>query len=131
MAACRGALKALLYEINDSGQAVGFSYVDGSYTATEWSNGSAINLGGLPGSTFSMAYGINNAGQVVGESDGPAPGDYATEWSSGSVINLGGLPGNYRSSAFGINSAGQVVGASDVVEGPAVHVYATSGATVP
>ena len=34
--------------------------------ATEWSNGQVINLGGLPGSTRSQAYGINDAGQVVG-----------------------------------------------------------------
>ncbi len=34
--------------------------------ATEWSGGSVINLGGLPGFTDSVAISINDAGQVVG-----------------------------------------------------------------
>jgi hypothetical protein len=37
--------------------------------ATEWSGGSAIKLGGLPGNySGSTAYGINDAGQAVGVS---------------------------------------------------------------
>jgi hypothetical protein len=39
-----------------------------SYTATEWSDGRVINLGGLPGSTLSDALGINEARQVAGYS---------------------------------------------------------------
>jgi probable HAF family extracellular repeat protein len=74
----------------------------GQTCATEWSNGHVIELGGLPGSTYSVAYSINDAGQAVGES---ASG-HAIEWSGGSVIDLG--PG----SAHGINDAGQVVGVS-------------------
>jgi hypothetical protein len=34
--------------------------------ATEWSRGTAIGLGGLPGSISSEATGINEAGRVVG-----------------------------------------------------------------
>jgi probable HAF family extracellular repeat protein len=66
--------------INDSGQVVGFSVVDGVTYATEWSGGGVINLGGLPGATFSAADGINNLGQIVGESDGssvPEPSTWA------------------------------------------------------
>ena len=59
--------------INDAGQAVGFSIFDGCDYATEWSGGSAIDLGGLPGYEDSYAYGINEAGQVVGEADFYAP----------------------------------------------------------
>jgi probable HAF family extracellular repeat protein len=37
-------------DINDAGQAVGYSQVGGALpVATEWSGGSVINLGGLPG----------------------------------------------------------------------------------
>jgi probable HAF family extracellular repeat protein len=79
------------------------------FTATEWSGGSVIDLGGLPGSTQSSAYSINDAGQVVGLS---RIGDYehATEWSGGSIIDL--LPGSTSSDsvAESINDAGQVVG---------------------
>jgi uncharacterized membrane protein len=46
---------------------VGFSIVDGVEYATEWSGGSIINLGSPLGFTQSVAYGINDAGQVVGE----------------------------------------------------------------
>jgi probable HAF family extracellular repeat protein len=101
-------------------------------------------LGGLPGWTESVAYGVNNSGVAVGYSvvDGV---DYATEWSDGNVIYLGlgiawainnvgqvvvsGPDGNFiwsnggvtKLPAFGptaINDAGQVVGfsSSDAVE---------------
>jgi probable HAF family extracellular repeat protein len=59
------------------------------------------------------AAGINNAGQIAGQSD--PPGDattYAVLWQNGAITNLGTLPGDV-SSAFGdINAKGQVVGAS-------------------
>ena len=32
----------------------------------EWSGGSVVDLGGLPGRAYSIADGINNAGEVVG-----------------------------------------------------------------
>jgi uncharacterized membrane protein len=53
------------YSINDARQVVGSGPGGG---ATEWSGGNVISLGGLPGSTNSMAEGINDAGQVVGRS---------------------------------------------------------------
>ncbi len=87
---------------------VGGSVVGGVTYAAEWSGGSVINLGGLPGSAFSEASSINDAGQAVGVSD-VGFHYYATEWSGGSVINLGGLPGSTFSEALGINNAGQVV----------------------
>ena len=59
--------------INDAGQVVGYGTSEygtvgntgfGSF-ATEWSGGSVIDLGGLPGSLGrNAAYGINNAGKV-------------------------------------------------------------------
>ena len=90
---------------------MGFSiYAGGLFYAAEWSGGSVINLRGLPGGPLpisqAQAYGINDAGQVVGVS--LLNHDYATEWSGGSVINLG------EGIAYGINDAGQVVGFSDV-----------------
>jgi uncharacterized membrane protein len=36
-------------DINDSGQAVGTSFVGATQYPVEWSSGSVINLGGLPG----------------------------------------------------------------------------------
>jgi probable HAF family extracellular repeat protein len=85
---------------------VGYSTVSGVHTATEWSGGSIIDLGGLPGSTLSIADGVNDAGQAVGYS--VVNGVYhATEWSGSSIIDLG--PGL----AEAINNAGQVVGSNN------------------
>jgi uncharacterized membrane protein len=83
--------------------------------ATEWSGGRVINLGGLPGSTDSEAFGVNDAGQAVGDSvvGGVA---IATEWTGGGVINLGLLPGSTGSEALSVNDAGQVAGWSFVGE---------------
>jgi probable HAF family extracellular repeat protein len=79
-----------------------FSNGNGTTCATEWSGGSVIDQGGLPGSMTSLATGINGAGQVVGSSTVGGVG-HAVEWSGGSVIDLGGLPGSADSSGFGIN----------------------------
>src|ERR1700733_2702057 len=65
-------------DINDVGQAVGNSVVGGVEYATEWSGGRVFNLG------VGLAAGVNDIGQVVGQSGG-----VATEWSDGSVIKLG------------------------------------------
>ena len=92
--------------------------------ATEWSGGKIIDLGGLPGSNYSIAQGINDDGQVVGVSEligGAALG--TTEWSHGQVIALGGLPASNNSFAYGINHDGQVVGYSEVRGGPSYLPY--------
>jgi probable HAF family extracellular repeat protein len=81
--------------------------------ATEWSGGSAIKLGSLPGFPQSGANSINDAGQAVGYSQPyGGGGQRATEWSSGGVIDLGGAH-NAVSVANGINNSGQVVGYSN------------------
>lgn len=43
-------LFAGLNGINDAGQVVGFSDIGAGFYAAEWSGGSVINLGGVPGS---------------------------------------------------------------------------------
>jgi probable HAF family extracellular repeat protein len=62
---------------------------------------------------FNAANGINNLGQVVGQSD--LPGDAVTHaffWQKGVMTDLGTLPGDSTSIAFDINDKGQVVGIS-------------------
>ena len=94
------------------GETVGSAHAQCSPTcATEWSGGGPVNLGGLPGATYSIANGINDVGQAVGSSAG-LDFEYAVEWSGGRIINLGGLPGSLDSVASSINNAGQVVGVS-------------------
>ncbi len=75
------------------------------------------DLGVLPGDTFSLAYGINNLGQVVGTSTyvPPPPANptaHAFLWSQGTMQDLGSLPDQTYTQAYGINNLGQVVGSS-------------------
>jgi len=51
------------------GDMVGYSCDTTICSATEWSGGGVIKLGG-PAGTYSFAYGINDAGVVVGVSSG-------------------------------------------------------------
>jgi probable HAF family extracellular repeat protein len=111
--------------INDNGDVVGASGTCGipdtgalGVHAVVWRNGLVSNLGGLGGVMNNVAFAINNAGQIVGESD-PA-GDattYAVLWQNGAMTNLGTLPGDVLSSASDINAQGQVVGSSCDADG--------------
>ncbi len=71
---------------------------------------------GTLGGTVSYGYGINDAGQVVGQSVTADDGVYhAFLFSEGTMIDLGTL-GGLMSYAYSINDAGQVVGSSYVGE---------------
>ncbi len=68
----------------------------------------------LPGGADqSLAFGVNDAGQVVGYSSA-STGNRAFLWSASTGMqNLGDLPGGSDvSQAAGVNNAGQVVGVS-------------------
>jgi probable HAF family extracellular repeat protein len=115
--------------INSFGQVIGYSEAaPGNVgqraflwtpTAPNGTTGSMINLGALPGGSFSEGDGINSFGQVVGLSSSP-DGQRAFLWTpttpngtAGSMINLGDLPGGIDASrARAINSQGDVVGLS-------------------
>jgi probable HAF family extracellular repeat protein len=103
-------------DINNIGQVVGFSNITGDTAvhATLWDVGGITDLGVLGGYASSMAFGINDAGNVVGRSIGTT-GFVGTLWNTGPVTNPGlgltvtnlGLGNN--STANGINSSGVVV----------------------
>src|SRR5205085_3220595 len=71
-----------------------------------YSGGTMTDLG------FNTAYGINNAGQVVGSAFGSySINVHAFISSGGQMTDLGTLDGGVgESQAYGINNAGQVVG---------------------
>jgi probable HAF family extracellular repeat protein len=95
--------------INASGQVAGYTYSPNnplnSARAFMYSDGKMIGLAGLG----SYAYGINDAGRVVGQWN-----DNAFLFTNGNPINLNSqIPANsgwILSSATGINNQGQIIG---------------------
>ncbi len=84
---------------------------------------------GTLGGTQSYAYGINNAGQVVGWSTTPKEVQRAFVYSSGTMADLGTLGGTY-SNATGINAAGQVVGTANTKDDAASRAFIYSNGTM-
>ncbi len=101
-----GGSSSWAYDINNNGQVAGRSSITGDTAvhATLWESGAVTDLGALGGSSNSIAFGINDAGSVVGRSIGSA-GFVATLWSGGVITDLG--LGN-NSTANAINNSGQV-----------------------
>jgi uncharacterized membrane protein len=106
------------WAFNQLGQAAGYAVTDqiGQHAAF-WNNNAAhtiVDLGVFPGDWTSLAYGLNDAGQVVGESH-PAGGNRAVLWNNDAahtVSELPLLPGDNYGSARNINMRGQVLGLS-------------------
>jgi probable HAF family extracellular repeat protein len=100
--------------INNSGMIAGFSSQtpNGFSRAVFWQNTSIFDISnGLE----SEARGINDSGQVVGETTTPLGNRQAFLWSSGISHYLGTLPTGQNSEAYGINNQGDVVGIADVI----------------
>jgi probable HAF family extracellular repeat protein len=135
----RGGNNSYALDLNDRGQAVGFSDTDVydldcaaartagfQFQSVIWEpNGSVRRLAPLDGDTVAYAFGINNRGQVVGNSGvcaNTTPPPYVTSphavlWErDGTPINLGSLGGPI-SGASAINSRGDVSGTSTTADG--------------
>jgi probable HAF family extracellular repeat protein len=106
------------YGINKSGQVVGQGWVTSSSAhAFLHTGGQMIDLGTLPGGIQAVAYAVNDAGQVVGTSDGAiAVSKKTTEhfthaclYANGKMVDL--IPsGATYSQATAVNGNGQIVG---------------------
>ena len=115
------------FGINNQGQVVGrATMTSGETHAALWDRrGRLVDLGTLPGGTYSEAYAINDAGQVVGWSmtdqstctafDGCW---HAFLWENGTMTDLGGLDPRFQSYAYSINNSGQIAGASATADYP-------------
>ncbi len=128
-----GTLRAGSYSyahaINNSGQIVGQDQ-QGGQRPFLWSPSAGMTaLPILAGSMNGIAFDINDAGVVVGESHAELDGiNHGVLWpTSGGVVDLGSLGGRF-STARGINSSGQVVGWS-MVANEELHAFIWTAAT--
>jgi probable HAF family extracellular repeat protein len=97
--------------INSSSQVVGYYFPNGSRSTSGflWTQ-----AGGLQnvGATGSIAYGINDAGTIVGQSPVSNGSEHAFSWTkAGGIKDLGTLGGG-SSAALSINTHGWIVGTS-------------------
>jgi probable HAF family extracellular repeat protein len=111
--------------INKHGQVAGMSYTDFNVNPTTgiptlepflWHDGKMRDLGSL-GGTLNFVNGINNRGQVIGQSF--LSGDVEPRpvlWSDGMVTDLGSFGGSDGSPNW-INEVGEVVGSSNLPDG--------------
>ena len=83
-------------DINDAGQTIGTAdFSDGQHAFLRDADGTYTELDGLPGSTYTAAYAINNDGDVVGTSSGTP-----VIWQGGGApVDLGTLPGETSADA--------------------------------
>lgn len=102
--------------INSGGTAVGFSSdtPNGFQRAVIWANNSILDISN---GFESQARGINDSGQVVGETLTLAGNQEAFRWSNGTSENLGTLAPGRSSEAFSINNEGNVVGTAEAITG--------------
>ncbi len=118
-----GGVGSIGFGINNAGQIAGDADTAGGAThAFLYANGKLQDLGTLPGGQASIAYALNNSGEVTGISyDSFGPGvaqnvNHAFLYANGQMQDLGTL-GGYISIGKGINDAGQIVGASSYMTG--------------
>ena len=124
---------ALARGINDNGDivGVGMAVLNVSFgKAFVWRSGQFTELGSLGWPDgYSIAYAINNAGDIVGSSRRLDNIIHAAMWRNGQVIDLGTMAGGTMSEALAVNGVGDAVGyamAADSI----VHAALFSGGQV-
>jgi probable HAF family extracellular repeat protein len=121
-----GARATQAFEINDSGQIVGW-FSDGTRNHGFLTDGATFTPIDVPGAMHTFAFGINTAGQIVGGfSDGTTSHGFLTDGATFTPIDV---PGASQTQAFGINDSGQIVG--EFTDATGVHGFvATPQVTV-
>jgi probable HAF family extracellular repeat protein len=89
--------------MNNSGQVVGWAATSSAYRAYLYQNGVTTNLGSLGSDSY--AYGINNAGQIVGYYYNNSGNLEGFIWQNGHNTSLPAF-----AQASGINDSGQIIG---------------------
>jgi probable HAF family extracellular repeat protein len=128
-------LYGTLSDVNEAGAAVGAMRFPGKpdAQAAMFKDGVVTDLGTIPGgSGWSFAWGINNAGVIVGYASLPTP-PFSGTWKfrafvyeNGVMTALGTLGGT-SSYLYDINDSGTAVGASDTASGRMVAAIYENG----
>jgi len=114
----------LVDPINNAGQIVGdgpSSVTPGETHALLYDAGVVTDLGTLGGDSSSV-LGVNEAGQVGGNSTVPGGATHGFLYSGGAMTDLGTLGGSY-SGAAAMNDAGHMAGDSQVTDDTDVHMF--------
>lgn len=88
------------------------------------------DLGALPGDSGSVGWGINENGDVVGWSNGPAGTRAFVYTDAGGMVALPGLPAKPRTVARDINDEGVIVGSANAGGTDLGHAVLWSGGSV-
>jgi len=114
--------------VNDHGQIAGMSYTNSTINPATgiptqdpflWDDGKLLDLGTL-GGTFGFPNGINNHGEVVGQSNLVGDSNYHPFlWKRGLLMDLGTLGGD-KGFASSVNDTGEIVGRADL-QGSEIH----------
>lgn len=119
-----GASRVFVTAVNNNGLVVGScSYPNGTFRAWAWTPGQFRELAGLGGNVV-KAYGVNNRGDIVGESNlrGVKFGRACMWRADGQLIDLGTL-GGFGSWAISINDNREIVGRSWVTGNTMAHAF--------
>ncbi|MBN1343397.1 MAG: thrombospondin type 3 repeat-containing protein [Phycisphaerae bacterium] len=114
----------IAHAVSENGVVVGASSTDNLQQAVLWLGGRLGRLGTL-GGVESAAYGVNQVGQIVGDSLTEDDVRHAFLWQDCQMIDLGTL-GGATSSAAAINEIGQIVGTSQIGDG-SEHAFLHEG----
>lgn len=100
--------------LNNRGDVIGGA--DHAYLLRQ---GVRLDLGTLPGGTFSEAHAINNLGWVTGDADTAARPQTRSGflWRNGTMSLLPALPGSTYETATTLNDRGQVLGSNELPDG--------------
>lgn len=137
----RADLAGVATSINDAGTIVGWSYLEdpltlaGTQRAFVWTQALGMrDLGAAGGTSFSVAYAINQHGDIVGTLLNSNTRLYgAALWKpDGTTIELGTLPSPIGgwAHAQGINDGGDVVGFSSSIEGQRAFLWSEESGMV-
>ena len=118
---------AVVRGVNGGGTAVGAGRLSGVRRGLLFRSTGLQTLDGFAGSDYTVAFGINDLGAVVGGSNGASAVRAFLRTPDGASRELEPLPGDTASTAFGVNNRHQAVGVSSGALGERAVLWAPDG----